>query len=257
MLHGKTILVTGGARRIGSEIVRVLSSAHAHVVIHCNRSFHDATSLADEVQSNGYPRPYIVRQDLAIHNAGTSLFNQTISLTNGQLDAIVNSASFYEPTPLPTKINSSPLSPSPIDLLHVESPRRLIQCLAEMPGLSPKSVVNILDARITSEDPHHASYLLAKKQLAMLTLNSAIKFAPRLRVNGIAPGAVLPEDHQSFSDFERLANFNPLHMIGNSRDLAKCVLFFLSTDFITGQILFYDGGYHLKNRSASNGFHSY
>ena len=105
-----------------------------------------------------------------------------------------------------------------------------------------------MDARIGSFDSAHAAYMLSKQSLANLTRDLALELAPRVRVNAVAPGAVLEEDGAPRESLLRLAAFNPMGQVGNPDDLAEAVLFLLGSDFITGQTLFYDGGYNLRSR---------
>lgn len=243
-IAGKTILVTGGARRIGAEIVRNLASHGANVAIHCNRSLDAATALAGEITREFNVSAWVIRQDLAVEDAGDALFAAAIAATGGRLDVIVNSASEYAVKSAEEMTDDDLLRARRI---HVDSATALIRCLAGMPGDSPKAAVNILDARIErGDDPGHAPYMLAKRWLAESSRALAFELAPRLRINCVAPGAVLQADHEAPADIECFAKFNPMNAVGKPAEVAECVAFLLSMDFICGQTLFYDGGYHLR-----------
>ena len=95
-------------------------------------------------------------------------------------------------------------------------------------------------------DSGHAAYHLSKRMLLTLTRMLAVELAPAVRVTAVAPGAVLQPDGAPASELERLAQFNPLRAHGSPEGVAECVRFLLASDFVTGQVLFYDGGYHLK-----------
>lgn len=243
-LRGKTVLVTGGARRIGAAIVRALAAEGANVVIHCNRSIDAAQALAADLRRSCAIEAFVVRRDLSEAGAGDSLFDETLEATGGRLDAIVNSASEYAV--------SAAATPSEEELIramrmHVDAPVALLRRLAGTAETARKAAVDILDARIArGDDKAHAAYMAAKRRLAALSPGLALELAPRVRLNSVAPGAVLEGDGESRAGFARLAAFNPMNALGAPEGLADCVLFLLRSDFVAGQILFYDGGYHLR-----------
>ena len=108
------------------------------------------------------------------------------------------------------------------------------------------SVVNILDTRIADQDPSHAAYHMAKRGLFTLTRDLAIEMAPKLRINGVAPGVILPPDGKDESWIEKLKSTNPLQDRGSADDVADAVMYLIKADFVTGQIIYVDGGRHLK-----------
>ena len=124
------------------------------------------------------------------------------------------------------------------------APLELTRCLAAQGR--DGAVVNLLDARVGDYDRQHAAYHLSKRLLAALTRRMAIEFAPRLRVNAVAPGLILPPDGEDEGHFDRLASTNPLQRRGCPEAVAEAVLFLLRSDFVTGQVLFVDGGRHLR-----------
>lgn len=242
-LKGRTILVTGGARRIGAAIVRAVASAGANVVIHCNKSRTEAEALAEVIRAAGVGA-WVVEADLAGPGAGDRLFKAALAAAGGRLDGVVNSASEY----LESTVDTMTVADIERECrIHVAAPLELVRRLASMPGGDAKTAVNILDARLGAGDPAHAAYMLAKQSLAALTKTLALEYAPRTRVNAVAPGAVLQAPGAPEAELKRLADFNPLKAVGNPAGLAECVLFLLRADFVTGQTLFYDGGYHLRH----------
>lgn len=252
-LTGKTVLVTGGARRIGAAIARLLASRGASVAIHCNRSIAEAEELAGELRRDCGARAFVLRRDLSSPDAAKSLFGDLLAATGGAIDAIVNSASEYAPTASPA---GSPALLARMSRLHVEAPMALARLLAAMPraqGQPPRAVVNILDCRIVSADPAHAEYLDSRKALASMTASAALELAPALRLNAVAPGAILAQDGEPQEDFSRLARFNPMRALGSPTDVAEAVAFLVESDFITGQTIFVDGGYHLLHAPAPGG----
>ena len=226
----KHVLVTGGARRIGRAISLMVAANGGMPVIHCNESVDEAERLKNEIAASG-GEARVVRADLSRTETMDALFDEILSKTGGRLDAIVNNASLYAPTGQGAACRS----------IHVLSPLALIRRLAAMGD--GKAVVNILDTRV--RDDAHAEYMAAKNELRDLTISLARELAPAVRVCGVAAGAVLQEDGHPVSELERLAAFNPLHAHGTPEGLAECVRFLLETDFMTGEIIHYDGGYHL------------
>lgn len=247
-IDGKTVLVTGGARRIGAAIVRAIAAAGANPVIHCNRSIDAAKALAANLRRSCGVEAFVVRRDLSEPGAGDALFEDVMEATGGRLDAIVNSASEYA--------ESADAAPTAADTaramgIHVDAPVALLRRLAETADGSGKAAVNILDARIArGDDKTHPAYMAAKRRLAELSVGLAQELAPRVRLNCVAPGAVLEGDGESRADFSRLAAFNPMGSLGTPEGLADCVLFLLRNDFVAGLTLFYDGGYHLGRRGS-------
>lgn len=238
-LTGKVILVTGGARRIGAAIVRALAHAGADVAIHYNKSRREAESLADEVIRQCGVRAWAIPQNFAETGGGEALFDKTLECTGGTLDAIVNSASEYARS-------GDEAACARARQIGVLAPIALTMRLAALRD-APKAVVNILDARIAGgDDSDHPQYLAAKKELAVESRSLALTLAPHLRLNSIAPGAVLEEDGKDRESLLRLKDFNPMRTVGSPEGLAECVLFLLRQDFIAGQTIFYDGGRHLR-----------
>ena len=107
-------------------------------------------------------------------------------------------------------------------------------------------IVNLLDSRITDYDAEHAAYHLSKRMLATLTRMMALEFAPRVRVNAVAPGLILPPPGEDDGYLERLKRTNPLERHGEPADVAEAVLFLARSLFVTGQTIFVDGGRHMR-----------
>ncbi|HNR34300.1 MAG TPA: SDR family oxidoreductase, partial [Candidatus Hydrogenedentes bacterium] len=128
--------------------------------------------------------------------------------------------------------------------LNALAPFLLGRCLAAQKR--PGGIVNLLDARIADYDREHASYHLSKRLLFTLTRMMAVEFAPCVRVNGIAPGLILPPEGKDESYLAQLAATNPLNRYGSPDDVAEAVLYLLRSDFVTGQVIFVDGGRHMR-----------
>ena len=240
-LKGKIVLVTGGARRIGAAIARDLAAHGAGVVVHYNQSEKEAKELVEKLKAKG-ARAWAIQGNLRKLDAD-DFSGKLLGMTGGKLDLLVNNASDYPASDLMTMTEDN------IDdmiRVHASTPLALVQRFASLPHPDGAAVVNMLDARITTYDKGHAAYHLSKRMLFSLTRMLALELAPKIRVNAVAPGAVLQEQGQPQSELERLAQFNPLKAHGSPEGVAECVRFLLSSDFITGQILYYDGGYHMK-----------
>ena len=240
-LQGKIILVTGAAKRIGAAIARSIASAGANVVVHYRSSQAEAEALAAELRAAGSDS-FSIKADLALPETMDGFADDLLSRTGGRLDAIVNNASLYAATGADEAASCR--------AIHVLSPLALIHRLARLPHpTTPAAVVNILDTR--ASDPAHAEYIAAKNELRRLTPELARRLAPGVRVNAVAPGAVLQEEGSPEAELDRLARFNPLQAHGSPDGLAQCVRFLLENDFITGEVIHYDGGYHVRDATVS------
>ncbi len=239
-LSGRTALVTGGARRIGRALSLALARAGANVVVHYCHSGDEAHATAAEIRAQGVDA-WVVAGDLLAAGGATALMDGALALTGGKLDILINNASLYPESRLLT-MTAEELEECV--RLHVAAPLALAQRLAALS--SECDIVNMLDARITAYDAAHAAYHLSKRMLFSLTRMLALELAPRIRVNALAPGAVLPPAGEDEDFLERMTRHNPLRRHGTPEELAQCLLMLLTNRFITGQVIYYDGGYHMK-----------
>jgi NAD(P)-dependent dehydrogenase (short-subunit alcohol dehydrogenase family) len=237
-LAGKTALVTGAARRIGRAVSLGLASSGSNVVVHYSRSAGDAEALVSELSRLGV-RASAVGADLGDPEEAEALVARAGEHA-GRLDALVNNASVFE---------SETLDAAALD--HLErsvnvnawAPFVLTRAFARRFGQG--RVVNLLDTRIAGLDLAHVGYILGKQLLAVLTRMTAVAYAPGLTVNAVAPGLILPPPGQDEAYLARLARDLPLKRHGSAEDVARAVLFLLESDFVTGQVVFVDGGMHL------------
>ncbi len=242
-VKGKNALVTGGTRRIGEAVSRKLASAGSNVVLHYRspESESDTRELAGELSSTGV-NAWVVGGDLSTQ-AGVEGFFSDVRRISGDVDILVNNASVFK--------EDGVMDFEPADLYeHVDinalAPLMLSRELAK--GGREAVIVNLLDARITDYDARHASYHLSKRMLADITAMLAIELAPRVRVNAVAPGLVLPPPGRDESYVESRKRTNLLESRGTPDDVAEAVLFLVLSSFVTGQIVYVDGGRHLKGR---------
>ena len=241
-LRDKTALVTGGAKRIGREVCLALSRAGAGVVIHYNNSSKEAFALAAEIEADG-GQAWTIRADFRKQDELASLIERTTSLC-GALNMLVNSASVYTPA----EFSSLGLE-DVIDGVRSEawSACAIARQFAEHD--SAEHIVNMLDSRVvTGIDWKHAGYYAGKRLLRDFTRMMALYYAPRIAVNAVAPGLILPPadmDEGIDSYMEGQAQRLPLKKRGQPAFIAEAVLYLLQSEFLTGQILFVDGGLHL------------
>jgi len=240
------VLVTGAARRIGRAIAMALHAAGARVILHCHHSRAEAEALAAELDAVRASSAAVVSADL-LDAAGLEDLVGIAAMTFGRLDGLVNNASSFHATPLGS-IGVREWD----DLVgtNLRAPLLLAQAAAPHLRKARGAIVNIVDIHAERPLRDFAVYTVAKGGLVALTRSLAIELAPDVRVNGVAPGAILwPEDGKHFapSERERIEAQTPLGRIGNPADVAGAVKYLLlDAPFVTGQILAVDGGRSLS-----------
>lgn len=241
-MQGKTVLVTGGAKRVGAAIVRRLHAAGANVAIHCNASLHDALALCAEFNEKRPDSACTVQADLLDASTLPRVVEETIRQF-GHLHALVNNASSFYPTPL-DKMNEQQWN----DLLgtNLKAPLFLAQAAASELRRCHGCIVNIIDIHADFPMHGHLLYNVAKSGLAGLTRALAQELAPQIRVNGIAPGVNLWPESAAWQDEEqrrKIIAHTLLKREGEPDDIAKTVQFLIAdAPYITGQIIAVDGG---------------
>ncbi|HRJ51146.1 MAG TPA: pteridine reductase [Candidatus Thiothrix moscowensis] len=239
-LEGKVALLTGAARRIGAETARILHAAGATVVIHYRNSSQDAEALQTELNTIRADSCFLVRGDLLDVASIPGIIQQTLAQT-GRLDILVNNASSFYPTPLDT------LSEQQFDDLigtNLKAPLFMAQAAATHLRSSHGCIINIVDIHGFRPLKNYTAYCVAKAGLLMLTQSLARELGPQVRVNGVAPGAILwPEMSENHAMHADILAKTALHREGNPADIAKAVLFLArDADYITGQVIPVDGG---------------
>ncbi len=242
----KAILVTGAARRLGAEIARTLHGAGCRVIIHCNRSRKDADALAAELNGACVNSARVVQGDLLAYNALKGLIDHAAS-EFGRLDGLVNNASAFYATPVGQIVEDHWL-----DLIdsNLKAPLFLSQAAAPYLKKNGGAIVNIVDIHAERPLKDFVVYTIAKAGLAGLTRSLALELGPEVRVNGVAPGAILwPEaGHPGGGAFQsaeqlRIVDQAPLKRVGSPADIAGAVKYLmLDAPYVTGQILAVDGG---------------
>lgn len=234
----KAALVTGGARRIGEAVCRALARRGYSIALHYKTSGAAAEQTAKRIHKDGGVCATFAC-DLADARATEDLVPSVIE-EFGRLDVLVNSASIFE---------KSTLAEGSLDVwdrhfaVNLKAPYILMRAFAHY--AKQGSIVNILDTHVGRNKTAHAAYLLSKKTLGELTRMAAVEFAPRIRVNAVAPGIILPPGSQTDGYLDRLARQIPLQRKGKVENIAHAVLFLLENDYVIGQIIYADGGEHL------------
>jgi pteridine reductase len=239
-LSGQTALVTGAARRVGAQIARSLHAAGANIMLHCHRSLPEAQRLAAQLEQARAGSAAVSVTDLRDTAALPGLIAGTCDRF-GALDLLINNASSFYPTPI-GQITLAQWG----DLIgtNLQAPLFLAQAAAPELRRRGGSLLNIVDIHGLRPLREHAVYSAAKAGLIMLTRALARELAPQVRVNAIAPGAVMwPEQGLDEARRDRIRAQTPLQRPGTPEDIARAVLFFATqAPFVTGQVLAVDGG---------------
>jgi len=236
------VLITGAARRVGAEIARTLHAAGATVVLHHRASALEAAALAAELNARRTKSALALRHDL--HDvAGLARLLEDVVAQCGRLDALVNNASSFYPTPLGS-IDETAWD----DLIgsNLKGPLFLSQAAAPYLARTQGCIVNITDIHAERPLKNYPLYCAAKAGLLGLTRALALELAPVVRVNAVAPGAIeWPENDSDFPPAERAAiiDHTLLKRVGSTADIAKTVKFLIfDAPYITGQVINVDGG---------------
>ncbi len=237
-LKGRKVLVTGAARRLGRGITGRLAKEGCDIVIHYGESAAEARQLAEEVQEAGV-HSWLIQRKLESEDSCKSLISDAVDSAGG-LDFLVNNASVFPPGDIRTATAEEFERALTVNSF---APLWLSNSFAS--NVSSGAIVNMLDARISGYDFSNFPYYVSKRVLYDMTGNLALRYSPRVRVNGVAPGLVLPPEGKDASYLERISRSIPLRKHGTAGDVAEAVLFLLKSDFVTGQTIFVDGGQHL------------
>ena len=239
-LTDKVALITGSARRIGAAVATTLHEAGANVVIHYRSSGDAARALVDRLNAVRGDSAQAVQADLNDTDKLPELVERVVAW-RGRLDILINNASSFYPTP-PGEITEAQWD----DLVGSNLKAPLFLSQAALPELrrARGSIINIVDIHARRPLREHTVYGPAKAGLAMLTLSLAKDLAPEVRVNGVAPGAILwPEDELEDAAKQSILRQIPLGRTGDPADIAGCVLYLVrDAAYVTGQIIAVDGG---------------
>jgi pteridine reductase len=238
-LRGKNVIVTGGAVRLGRAMALALADAGANVVLHYFSSQSAADETCAEIRDRG-ANAVAVRADLSrAEEAARQIVDAALDAF-GPADVLVNSAAIF---PAGRLLDVTGEQWRQTLAVNLEAP--LFLCREFAARLSPGQaahIVNIVDWRARRTDPGRLIYTLTKSGLVALTRNLALDLAPRVQVNAIAPGAILPPPGEGEDYLHRLAECIPLGRPGSPADVTAALLYLLRSDFVTGEVMHVTGG---------------
>lgn len=234
-IKGKKVLVTGGAKRIGREICKAFAKAGAKVVIHYNSSEKEAKSLFREI--GGFDKGHdIVRADLSVREELSGIYDML-----DETDILINNASVFYNSCLGKE-----------NILHAKKQFDInfwspFELMCELYNRRHKEtlIINMLDYRINHYGMADSSYAISKKSLETLTVMAALQWAPKIRVNGIAPGFVISPVGMESSKMEKSLKKVPTGNPVSIKDICSTCFYLVKTDSITGEVVYLDGGAHI------------
>jgi len=241
LLNGKTALITGAANRLGAQIARTLHQNGANLIIHYRESATSAQGLEQELNDLRSDSASCIQADLSDLDAINTLSQKASEIFSG-IDALINNASSFYPTPI-DNFNDNDWE----DLIGINLKAPLFLSRACYPYLRKTAgvIVNMLDIYASLPLKNHSLYCCAKAGNQMLVKSLALEMAPEVRVNGIAPGAILwPENSDASQvDYQKaILEKIPLQRTGNPESIAQTVMFLLTNEYITGEVIRVDGG---------------
>ncbi len=238
-LKGKKTVITGSGRRVGRELVRAFAAKGARIAIHCRNSVQEAEALLEEIGGTAAGHE-LFRFDLTdpreLENAAPALF--------ADASVLINNASVYTRRTIEAETPEEMAEQMEVNCF---APIRLMQYFARY-GKRPGAVINLLDQAVCRPDQDSFSYGLSKKTLADATRAAALQLAPEIRVNGLAPGPVLPPVDMPGSKMEKTLRSIPLRRPVGLQDLCAGAVFLAENESVTGTVLFIDCGQSLMQR---------
>lgn len=238
---GKVVLITGAAQRLGAATARELHSRGWCVLVHYRQSRENAEALASGLNIKRPHSCHLLQADLA-NDAEVQKLAHEAQAVFSRVDALVNNASSFYPTPIG---RATTAQWDDIFSSNARAPFFLAQALTPELKRRHGAIVNLLDIHAGRPLQEHTLYCMAKAAHAMLTLSLAKELGPEVRVNGVAPGAILWPENQSAhtSAQEKILSGIPLQRPGEPQDIARTIAFLLEdSPYITGQIIAVDGG---------------
>lgn len=237
----RTVLVTGGAKRLGAVIARRLAAGGWRVAVHYGTSHDAAAALADELGG------IALAGDLADPEVPARLIAAAAEWAGEPVSGLVNSASeftFDDPA------RFDPALLARLTAINLAAPLALARELAGQAGLSDGAIVNLLDQKVANPNPDYLSYTCTKLALAGATELMAQAFAPRVRVNAVSPGLTLKSGDQDDAEFAQVARANLLQRPVGADAVADAVAWLLDARAVTGQNLFVDNGQRFLKRDG-------
>jgi len=240
-MEANKIIVTGGATRIGAAIAKKLSGPNVEIVIHYNKSKNKAETLKRQLMVNG-TKVYLVKGDLSKEKD----LNKIVKFAKLKLkffDCLINNASLFENDKLE---NFSTDSWGKHLRTNLRTPALLSKEFAKNIRGKNNNIINIIDQRVFKLTPFFFSYTISKTGLYTLTKTSAMSLAPKIRVNGIAPGPTIKNKRQSERHFKKQFMATPLKKQVDVKEICNAVDFFIRNSSVTGQVIAIDSGQNLN-----------
>ena len=236
----KTIFITGAAKRIGKEIALCFSEMGWNIIIHYNSSKNDAQVLADEINGTNSDSAITVQGNLDVKEDVEKVINEVLD-GFPTIDLLINNASTFYPTPI------EDISEEHWDKLvgsNLKGPLFLIKGLKDKLKESKGSIINITDTNLSKGVANYSIYSAAKAGLESITKGLARELAPDIKVNAIAPGAMLEPPDVTWTEEQKskVISSIPLNRMGSEKDISEAVKFLAKSNYITGQIIKVDGG---------------
>ena len=236
----KTIFITGAAKRIGKEIALTFKELGWNIIIHYNSSKSDADNLADKINKDNPNSAKTVQGNLDVKEDVQKILNE-VNDAFPSIDLLINNASTFYPTPI------DEISEDHWEKLigsNLKGPLFLIQGLKEKLKKSNGSIINITDTNLTKGVANYSIYSAAKAGLEAITKGLARELAPEIKVNAIAPGAMLEPPDVTWTEEQKnkVIETIPLKRMGSEKDIANAVKFLANSEYITGQTIKVDGG---------------
>ena len=245
-MSAKVCLVTGSGRRIGASIIRKFASEGYAVLIHVSTSVEAGESLKSELIEQGW-KADVIRADLSSQDQTNQLIetveNHPFVQQRQGLDVLVHNASVYRQTPVEDLTLETMRF---LNRLHVEAPLQLSQGFVHLLASVNGSIIGMTDTSAGKAWKQLSHYTSSKAGLRQLMFNLAGEYAPNVRVNCVAPGAILSADWEH-EHFNKIVESIPLKRSGDPDDVAGAVYFFANSPYLTGQELFVDGGWALNS----------
>lgn len=239
ILTNKTVLITGAAIRVGRAIAVALAKRGARIAVHYNNSRVEAERLVAELRTNYRHDAISIKADLA-HLGQTQKMAASIAQHWGTIDVLINSAAIYK------KTSFGHMSPKDWDThmdINARAPMFLSQAVAPyMRKQKAGKIINIADWMALRPYTDFIPYCASKAALLCINTALAKALAPKIQVNAIMPGPVLPQEKSAPRQRHAMAQATLLKRLGTPEDIAHAVLFLIEADFITGTVLPVDGG---------------
>jgi len=243
-----TVLITGGSQRIGAVISEHIAQEGWNVVIHYNKSKNKAFNLKKKLTSYKI-NCCCIKADLSKESELKKLFTYA-KKEMGNINCLINNASTFELD----NIHNIEKKKWEYHLnTNVWAPIFLIkQFVKNLPNKMPGNIINIVDQRVVNLTPFFTTYTLTKSMLWTLTQTLALALAPKIKVNAIGPGPTFPSKRQTSRQFKNQYRRIPLKKAVDPNEIAEAVLFILSSNSLTGQLINIDAGQHLGWAHADN-----